>query len=485
MNCKNFLNESKVFSSYRFLEKKLTKILTDNSFLKGKYTIYSTMTDWNPAEIIGIKPNQLSYSLYSELITDYVWSKSRASFNYCDLGETPLMFNFLGTPFIDLRADFNSFIPNNLAENLKNKLVNYYLRQYKKKPDFYFDKVESELILGNIDFSVNKKINKLKEKFNNKEIDLLKSELVKITNNSFDILNKSILKYKKLDLYLNRINRSKSNPINKIYNYLNICKNYGTYPFANIARCAFISKNFLNSMIDEKIITSSEGKSFFNSFTTITSEMLNNLENTSKSIFLKKFGHLRPSTYDINSLNYSENFDAYFKKTTKRTKTNKKNNFKFSNHQKELINKKLNELNLSISFDGLVSFIKKSVIHREQSKFCFTKAIELIFLELKRIGKRFNISKNDLCYVDIKILKNLYNNFTLSEVRKILKQNINENKLNYKFNKNLPLPNNIIKENDIFSIFESHHKPTFITDKKVKANNLELNHKKFNKPNEW
>ena len=132
LNCKNFLNESKVFSSYRFLEKKLTKILTDNSFLKGKYTIYSTMTDWNPAEIIGIKPNQLSYSLYSELITDYVWSKSRASFNYCDLGETPLMFNFLGTPFIDLRADFNSFIPNNLAENLKNKLVNYYLRQYKK-----------------------------------------------------------------------------------------------------------------------------------------------------------------------------------------------------------------------------------------------------------------------------------------------------------------------------------------------------------------
>ena len=64
-------------------------------------------------------------------------------------------------------------------------------------------------------------------------------------------------------------------------------------------------------MIDEKIITSSEGKSFFNSFTTITSEMLNNLENTSKSIFLKKFGHLRPSTYDINSLNYSENFDIF------------------------------------------------------------------------------------------------------------------------------------------------------------------------------
>ena len=64
-----------MYLSYKLLEKKLNKILNDNSFLKGNFTIYSTMTDWNPAEIIGIKPNNLSYSLYSELITDYVGQK--------------------------------------------------------------------------------------------------------------------------------------------------------------------------------------------------------------------------------------------------------------------------------------------------------------------------------------------------------------------------------------------------------------------------
>mgnify|MGYP007000206024 len=92
LNVKKNNEDSKVLLSYKLLEKKLNKILNDNSFLKGKSTIYSTMTDWNPAEIIGTKPNNLSYSLYSELITDYVWSKSRAYFNYCDLGETPLMY---------------------------------------------------------------------------------------------------------------------------------------------------------------------------------------------------------------------------------------------------------------------------------------------------------------------------------------------------------------------------------------------------------
>ena len=35
------------------------------SFLKGETTAYGVMTDWNPAEIIGIKPNLLRY-LYTE-----------------------------------------------------------------------------------------------------------------------------------------------------------------------------------------------------------------------------------------------------------------------------------------------------------------------------------------------------------------------------------------------------------------------------------
>ena len=68
LNVKKNNKDSKVLLSYKLLEKKLNKILNDNSFLKGNFTVYSTMTDWNPAEIIGIKPNNLSYSLYSELI---------------------------------------------------------------------------------------------------------------------------------------------------------------------------------------------------------------------------------------------------------------------------------------------------------------------------------------------------------------------------------------------------------------------------------
>ena len=35
------------------------------------------MPDWNPAEMIGIKPKALALSLYQELITDFIWAKKR------------------------------------------------------------------------------------------------------------------------------------------------------------------------------------------------------------------------------------------------------------------------------------------------------------------------------------------------------------------------------------------------------------------------
>ena len=35
------------------------------------------MADWDPAEMIGSKSKNLPLSLYSELITDHVWSEQR------------------------------------------------------------------------------------------------------------------------------------------------------------------------------------------------------------------------------------------------------------------------------------------------------------------------------------------------------------------------------------------------------------------------
>ncbi len=49
-------------------------------FLCGQKTAYSVMTDWNPAEMIGIRPKPLALSLYREIITDSVWAYQRDNY---------------------------------------------------------------------------------------------------------------------------------------------------------------------------------------------------------------------------------------------------------------------------------------------------------------------------------------------------------------------------------------------------------------------
>ena len=112
--------------------------------------------------------------------------------------------------------------------------------------------------------------------------------------------------------------------IDKIYWFIEDCKRFGTYPFAGFARCGFVAISFLKSMIENNIITSNEKDLFLKSITNITSYLQKDLYSLSKKKFIDKYGHIRPNTYDINSLNYKEGFNFYFKKFKKVNNSNSK-----------------------------------------------------------------------------------------------------------------------------------------------------------------
>ena len=89
------------------------------------------MPDWNPAEMIGIHPKPLALSLYRELITNTVWANQRRAYGYRDMSSNQLMTTFLGTPYIDIRVDFNSWIPSTLPNKLAEKLIGAYGKKIK------------------------------------------------------------------------------------------------------------------------------------------------------------------------------------------------------------------------------------------------------------------------------------------------------------------------------------------------------------------
>ena len=55
------------------------------------------------------------------------------------------MVSFAGMPYVDLRTDFNSFLPAKLPEKIQKKAINYYLNSLRKNPSNH-DKIEFNTI---------------------------------------------------------------------------------------------------------------------------------------------------------------------------------------------------------------------------------------------------------------------------------------------------------------------------------------------------
>lgn len=454
------------------LEKKIKKLQDENINLLGKISYFGVMPDWNPAEMIGTKPKPLSLSLYKELITDHVWALNRKNLGFRDMTSNHLMTSFFGTPFVDVRVDFNSWIPNLLDNNLANKLTNYYLDQFKKNTTAH-DKVEFEILFTCYTPSSEKKLLKLKK------FGFSNDELLKISK-SLKFINKQALK--QFPIYLKNINalklkqeklvKSKMYEIDKINWLIEDCKRYGTYSFAGLARCGFIAIELLNSFVDMEIIDEGQKSIFLKNINTITTEMLIDKNKLSKNNFIKKFGHLRPDTYEITSKNYEDGYELYFKNNKKIDKKIDKKKFIFNKIQIKKINKFLFKNDLNINFSDFIFFIKESIKNREYAKYIFTKSIDLVFRELKKIARRTKININEISYIDIKYILNLYYNLNNQNISDKIKQISNENKKLYKFNLKIMLPEILSSYQDIYSYSENINKVNFVGNKTVILNTV-------------
>jgi len=455
------------------LEKKIIKMTNETSHLYGEQRYFSTMTDWNPAEIIGLKPKTLAISLYQNLITDEIWSESRLSLGYKNVTKIPLLHSFLGTPYIDLKTDINSFLIDSLSEKIQKKLIKFYFNEFKKSPHHYYDKIESDLVINCISINPQKYKNILKNsKLSKNEINIIIKEYTKLTNQIIFKLDENVKKYQYGEQIFNNLKKKKNSIINKIFLFHNLCKNFGTLPFANIARMAFIAIEFLNSFVELKIISKQEKLMFLENVKSISSDMNRNLVKN-KIVFLKKYGHLRPNTYEISNPNYRKNFKNYFNKITLIKKIYKK--FKLNQSHKTLINKflKLNNFK-DINANQLLFFIENSIYQRESSKLFFTKIIDEIFIQIKLLFKRIKLNQKNIQHLNFNKILDLYGNFSYKDIFFELKKDIEENKNNYNFNQNFNLPNIITNKNDIYFFEEQNASPTFITNKIVASKFIHL-----------
>jgi glutamine kinase len=457
-------------TSLKKLHKKIEKLNASHPNLLGDKTIFGVMPDWNPAEIIGIRPKRLALSLYKELITDDTWAYQRDNYGYRNLRSHPLLVSFLGIPYIDTRISFNSFVPKALDDSIAKKLINYYLFQLSENTNNH-DKVEFEIIYSCFFFGIEKKLIKLKEiGFEKDEIVEIKNSLLTITNNIIDtnsgLYKKDLNKIKILKDKYDNITSSSLTILEKIYWLIKDVKRYGTLPFAGVARAGFVAVQLLKSFVSEEILSNQEYEYFLNSLNTVSKQLSKDRNDLTKDAFLERYGHLRPGTYDILSPRYDEAYDNYFGFSNNQSNYNN-DEFKFSNDQIKKIEALILKNKLKTNAKNLIKFIREAIEGREYTKFIFTKSLSKVLQLTEKFGLKFGIQKEDLAYLDIQKILNLYSTLDHRNVVDILNYDINKNKEFYKYTKAVRLPNLIVDAKDIYRFHLEIDEANYVTLKSI------------------
>ena len=472
--------EKIIYKNLKLNKKKFIKIFKDN--LKfGNLPIFGLMPDWNPVEIIGYQPNQLSYSIYKKIITDSSWRLARSKMGYKNINRQ-LMYNFAGKPYIDTRLSFNSMIPKSINKNVTKKLILSWSKLLIKKP-YLHDKIEFEITDGSYDASFLKKVKqkynflsiKEKKKYINEIKKFTKNQIINFEKNSIKLDKKLINLEKERIKFVQSYLHNKNNFNKKdILNFISKIKNLGTIPFSIYARHAFIAKKFFKSLSYENVISNKTFSKLLNSVGTITNEYIKLKKESQKNIKYKKkfnnyFFHLRPGTYDINISRYNTKISDYKIDDMNLIFSKKDNNYVLLKKEKNKLDKFLKNHNLDFTHNHLLKYFLTSIKMRENSKFVFTRALSDLLEILKKFGNKFNIDKKKLSKLTLNDVLNLdYKNKV--KLMKIIKKNDYQNHINNK----IKLPYLITTKNDFFISSILLSKPNFITKKITKGNILKM-----------
>jgi hypothetical protein len=438
-----------------------------NSNVPGDTTIFGIMPDWNPAEIVGVRPRPLALSLFRELITDFSWAQGRHLLGYKNVTSESILFEISGQPYINLRNSFYSLIPNEISSELSRKLINYYIEKLVNKPHLH-DKVESEIVLSSYTFDLQERLNELPEDIDSSEKEQLMTALVKLTRELIlgepyglkDLLEE----FRSLDFQFESILRSEIDPVERIQKLVSLCKIHGAIPFASAARLAFIGTDMINSLVDVSAITKNEAEVFFNSIQTVTTRFLSDWTALENEKFLARYGHLRPGTYDIRIATYGREFSKYFDKPRKLNWDSNRNTA-IRRRILEVISESEVLSELHVSAEDFITFVEKSIDTREVIKFHYTKVISTILDIITEYASEIDLSTDDASYLDISTFLNA--NQQNQEIVIQLLRDIKMGKEKYRFTEAIWLPPLIQRGSDVFAFEIPETIPNFVTRNQV------------------
>ncbi|ARS90819.1 PEP/pyruvate-binding domain-containing protein [Natrarchaeobaculum aegyptiacum] len=448
-------------------------------FVLGDRTIFGVMPDWNPAEIIGRSPRPLAESLYRYLIMDEVWATQRAEFGYRDVRPQPLMQTFAGQPFVDVRADFNSFVPASVSDELAAKLVDYYLTRLEDRPELH-DKIEFEIALTCLPFDFEYRAEPLREAgFDDDELAELREGLGEITRGAFDRVEsgRDIAAVEALEDRYERLREADLPDLEAARRLLEDCRRLGTLPFAHLARSAFVAVSLLRSLERKNVLSDDDVSRFHNSLSTVAREFeLDGYRVDTGDLafeeFVDTYGHLRPGTYDLTSPRYATDPDDYLRPTVEAATApgdHPDPRDVWDEDTKAEIERELEAIGLPAECERFVTFLEEAIEGREYSKFVFSKNLSEALERIAAFGDGNGFDREELSYVPIEEYLELTTSPPAEDLETWLERRIDEGRGRHAIARAVELPPLLCDDADFLCFERPAREPNFVTTEMVRA----------------
>lgn len=372
--------------------------------------LYGVMPDWNPAEIIGSAPGALAVSLYRHLIMDETWATQRSEYGYRDVRPAPLLVEFAGRPYVDVRASFASFLPEELPEELAGRLLSFYLEWLRQRPELH-DKVEFEVVPTCLAPNFEDWERRLQEDggFNSEEIAVLRDGLRRITAGAFERCTDDLGRIESLSARFDAIQAdTRLAPLELARMLLDDCRRLGALPFAHLARSGFVAVTLLREAVECGVISAGAMESFLSTLRTVSHRLTADARATAdgemtEGDFIARYGHLRPGTYDITSPRYDADPERFLLPLVRHgleAEPAKENSCAWQ-AEREAFFAALAALGLPAKPSVVETFLRQAIEGREYAKFIFSRNLSAALEALVEVGSAYGLEREQLAHLPL------------------------------------------------------------------------------------
>ena len=376
LNKKSIHDEKKVIDKNLEKYNKLSKTTSDRF---GSNQIYSNMSDMNPAEMIGKKPDNIAFGLYKFMFTDTTWNIQRGEFGYREYSGGKLMEMFNNVAYINVNHSLNSFLTRNLQKESCEEIIDYQLNKLKKNPHLH-DSIEFDISRSSYIFDT---VEEFSQEYKNiidpNEIIQWHNDLIQI-----DSQNKTTLE-KNRKIILRTFSK-----LDKSFEYLKkenitLIRDTMALPFTHHSRLGFVYFAQLNSFLEKGVITEDQKKLLLLSVNSISTKMKADayevkIGKKTLNAFFDVYGHIRAGNYNLSSSNLKNNLsftESLINNSEQPLEDNILPKDIYTNIEKYFI---VNNIPLKAS--AWIDMFQDGISTRENSKFYYSKGIDGILNEI-------------------------------------------------------------------------------------------------------